>query len=64
MMLRSDLFSYEWLNELPGILLIALVVLFFWLVGATAVIGSGGSIAEHAQHAFPVAVAGDTGQAR
>jgi hypothetical protein len=61
---ESTLFSYYyWLNVLPGILLISLVVLFFWFLGAAAIIGSGGSMEEQAQHTFPIAVALDTGQA-
>jgi hypothetical protein len=60
---ESALFSYRWLNVLPGILLISLVVLFFWFLGAAAIIGSGGSIEEQAQHTLPIALARDTGQA-
>jgi hypothetical protein len=54
--LHGGLFSCRWLNVLPGMLLIAIVVLFFWLLGGTAIIGSGGSIEERAHHALPVAV--------
>jgi hypothetical protein len=60
---ESALLSYRWLNVLPGILLISLVVLFFWFLGAAAIIGSGGSIEEQAQHTLPIAVTHDTGHA-
>jgi hypothetical protein len=53
---ESVLLNYRWLNVLPGMLLISLVVLFFWFLGAVAIIGSGGSIEEQARHTYPIAV--------
>ena len=45
--------SWQWLNLLPGILLISLVILFLWFVSDATIVGSGGSTEETALRAAP-----------